>query len=47
VILNSERLARKMKTVAAILVILLTMPVSYAMLDVATRKLRIRNRMES
>lgn len=44
---NNERLARKMKTLAAILVILFTMPVSYAMLDVATRKLRIRDRMES
>jgi len=36
---------RKMKTIATILVILLTMPVSYAMLDEAMRKIRIRNRM--
>ena len=37
----------KMKTVATILIILLTMPVSYAMLDEAMRKIRIRNRMGS
>lgn len=36
-----------MKTIATILVILLAMPVSYAMLDEAMRKIRIRNRMGS
>jgi hypothetical protein len=41
-----ESQVKKMGTVAAILIILLTMPVSYAMLDVASRKIKIRNRME-
>jgi multisubunit Na+/H+ antiporter MnhG subunit len=36
----------KMKAVAMILVILLTMPVSYAMLDEAMKKIRIRNKMK-
>lgn len=35
-----------MKAVAMILVILLTMPVSYAMLDEAMKKIRIRNKMK-
>ena len=34
-----------MKTVAAILAMLLTMPISYAMLDEAVRKLRLRDKM--
>jgi len=34
-----------MKTVATILVILLTMPVSYAMLDEFAKKLKIRDRV--
>ena len=37
----------KMKTIATVLVMLLAMPVSYAMLDEAMRKLRIKNRMGS
>jgi len=41
-----ESWVKKMRTVATILIILLTMPVSYAMLEVATRKIRIRNRMK-
>lgn len=39
-----ESWVKNMKTVATILVILLTMPVSYAMLEVATRKIRIKNK---
>ncbi len=34
-----------MRTVATILIILLTMPVSYAMLEVATRKIRIKSKV--
>jgi hypothetical protein len=34
-----------MKIVAMILVMLLTMPVSYAMLDEVMKKIKIRNRM--
>jgi len=40
-----RKLVKKMRTVAAILVILLTMPVSCAMLEVATKKIRLRNRI--
>lgn len=36
-----------MKTIATVLVILLTMPISYAMLDVAMKKVRIRSRIGS
>ena len=36
-----------MKTIATVLVILLTMPISYAMLDEAMKKVRVRNRMGS
>ena len=38
---------KKMRTVAAILAILLMMPVSYAMLEVATRRIRVKNKMRS
>ncbi len=41
-----ESWVKKVRTVATILIILLTMPVSYAMLEVATRKIRIKNRMK-
>ena len=34
-----------MKIVAMILVMILTMPVSYAMLDEVMKKIKIRNRM--
>lgn len=34
-----------MRTLATILGILLTMPVFYAMLDEATRKIRLRNKV--
>ena len=34
-----------MKIVAMVLVMLLTMPVSYAMLDEVMKKIKIRNRM--
>jgi hypothetical protein len=44
--MNRERLT-EMKTIATILVILLTMPVSYAMLDEFMKKIRIKNRMGS
>jgi hypothetical protein len=36
-----------MKTIATVLVMLLTMPISYAMLDEALRKARTRNRMKA
>lgn len=39
-----ESWVKKVRTVATILIILLTMPVSYAMLEVATRKIRVKNR---
>jgi membrane protein insertase Oxa1/YidC/SpoIIIJ len=34
-----------MKTLATIVAMLLTMPIFYATLDEATRKIRLRNRM--
>ena len=43
---NREGL-EKMKTIAAIIVILLTMPISYAMLDEAMKKIRVRNKIGS
>jgi hypothetical protein len=41
-----RKVKREMKTVATILIMLLTMPISYAMLDEAVRKMRIRDRIE-
>jgi multisubunit Na+/H+ antiporter MnhG subunit len=42
---RSRKAGIEMKIVAMILVMLLTMPVSYAMLDEAMKKIKIRNRM--
>ena len=36
-----------MKTVATVLIMLLTMPISYAMLNEFMKKIKIRNRMGS
>jgi hypothetical protein len=46
--LTPQRLRKagiEMKIVAMILVMLLTMPVSYAMLDEVMKKIKIKNRM--